>query len=99
MADGFELVTAELRAHASRLDGIRDQLNTALAAARTVSLPTGAYGVICQFFPPMVDPVEQMGMDAIGEAVTAMEETATEIRGTADTYDAVDDTNRQAFRS
>lgn len=96
---GFELVPEELRAHASRLDGIRDRLSTALDAARTVSLPTGAYGVICQFFPPMVDPVEQMGMDAISEAATAVEATANEIRETAKTYDAVDDANRQAFRS
>lgn len=96
---GFELVPEELRAHASRLDGIRDRLSTALDAARTVSLPTGAYGVICQFFPPMVDPIEQMGMDAIGEAATAVEATAAEIRETAKAYDAVDDANRQAFRS
>lgn len=96
---GFGLVPEELRAHASRLDGIRDRLSQALDAARTVSLPTGAYGVICQFFPPMVDPIEQMGMDGIGEAVTAMEATATEIRETAKAYDAVDDVNRQAFRS
>lgn len=100
MSDGgFGLVPEELRAHASRLDGIRDRLSTALDAARTVSLPTGAYGVICQFFPPMVDPVEQMGMDAIGEAVTAMDGTAAEVRETAKTYEAVDDANRQAFRS
>jgi hypothetical protein len=96
---GFELVPEELRAHAARLDGIRDRLSTALDAARTVSLPTDAYGLICQFFPPMVDPVEQMGMDAIGEAVTAMEETATGVRETAKTYDAVDEANRSAFGS
>lgn len=96
---GFELVPEELRAHASRLDGIRDRLSTALDAARTVSLPTGAYGVICQFFPPMVDPIEQMGMDGIGEAVTAMEATAGEVRDTAKDYEAVDDANRQAFGS
>lgn len=96
---GFGLVPEELRAHAARLDGIRDRLSTALDAARTVSLPTGAYGVICQFFPPMVDPVEQMGMDAISEAVTSMESTATEVRETAKAYEAVDDTNRQAFGS
>ncbi|MEV8441829.1 type VII secretion target [Actinosynnema sp. NPDC051121] len=96
---GFELLPEELRAHASRLDGIRDRLSTALDAARTVSLPTGAYGVICQFFPPMVDPVERMGMDAISEAATAVEATANDVRETAKTYDAVDDGNRQAFRS
>ena len=99
MTGSFELVPEELRAHASRLDGIRDRLSTALDAARTVSLPTGAYGVICQFFPPMVDPVEQMGMDAIAEAVTAMQSTADEVRETARTYEMVDDTNRQAFSS
>ncbi|ANZ34730.1 hypothetical protein BBK82_00185 [Lentzea guizhouensis] len=96
---GFGLVPEELRAHAARLDGIRDRLSTALDAARTVSLPTDAYGQICQFFPPMVDPVEQMGMDAIGAAVTAVEETATGVRETAKAYDAVDESNRSAFGS
>ncbi|MCS7476774.1 ESX-1 secretion-associated protein [Umezawaea endophytica] len=97
MSDGFGLVTGELRAHASRLNGIRDQLTAALDAARTVSLPTEAYGQICQFFPPVVDPVEQSGMDAIAEAITSMEFTATEMRQTAEQYQAVDDANRQAF--
>jgi len=79
------------------LDGIQGQLSTALDAARTVSMPRDAYGVICQFFPPMIDPIENAGVQALQEAVNAMGNTARAIRDTATTYADTEAANAAAF--
>ncbi|GLZ37562.1 type VII secretion target [Actinokineospora sp. NBRC 105648] len=97
MPDGYGLTATELDAHASHVDGVADQLNTALSAATAVALPTGAYGVICQFFPPLLDPVEQYGIDAITESVTAMTDNAAGIRGNAENYRTMESDTADAF--
>lgn len=82
---GFEL-GADLDAHASQLDGCTDQLQQAVDAARRVSMPTDAYGILCQPFRMLLDPVEQYGIDALTEAVTAMRATAEKVRKASETY-------------
>ncbi|HEU0079575.1 MAG TPA: type VII secretion target [Longimicrobiaceae bacterium] len=97
MAGGYEVITEALVTHATSLGRIADQLGTALDAANTVSMPRDAYGVICQFFPPMIDPIEQAGVSAIQQGVTSMNESVTAVNTTAREYDAVETTNAQSF--
>ena len=97
MAGGYEVVTEALVGHATSLGRIADQLNTALDAANTVSMPRDAYGVICQFFPPMIDPIEQAGVNAIQQGVTSVNDTITAVNNTARDYDTVETTNAQSF--
>lgn len=97
MSDQFNVLTDQLNGHAGTLDGLKGQLSTALDAARTVSMPRDAYGVICQFFPPMIDPLENAGVEALQEAVNAMGNTAGAIRDTATTYADTDTANAAAF--
>jgi hypothetical protein len=97
MSDHFNVLTDQLNGHAGTLDGVQGQLATALDAAQTVSMPRDAYGVICQFFPPMIDPIEAAGVQALQEAVNAMGNTARAIRDTATTYSDTDAGNAAAF--
>lgn len=84
MAD-MEL-SADLTAHAHQLDGIADGLNQAVDAANQVSMPTDAYGILCQPFRMMLDPVEQYGIKALKDAVTAMTTVSGNVREAAKTY-------------
>lgn len=97
MAGGYEVITDALVGHATSLGRIADQLSTALDAATTVSMPRDAYGIICQFFPPMIDPIEQAGVNAIQQGVTSMNDTITAVNNTARDYDTVETTNSQSF--
>lgn len=97
MSDHFDVLTDQLDGHAATLDGVRGQLTTALDAATTVSMPRDAYGIICQFFPPMIDPIENAGVQALRESVDAMGNTARAIRDTARTYAEADAANASAF--
>jgi hypothetical protein len=89
-AGGFE-IGADLNAHASQLDGVTDSLRQAVDAANQVSMPTDAYGIICQPFRMLLDPVEQFGVDALTKAVEAMESVAEAARTSAKGYQAVED--------
>lgn len=87
---GFE-VGSDLTAHASQIDGVTDALRTAADAARQVSMPTDAYGILCQPFRMLLDPVEQYGIDAINDAVTAMEAVGEKVRKSAKAYQDYED--------
>lgn len=88
MADGYEVLTAELDANAGRVDGFADRLRAAVDAARTVSMDDGAFGVICQPFAMLLNPFEQMGVGALSKAVETVAEQAGTLRQTARVYDS-----------
>ncbi|WP_199433278.1 type VII secretion target [Qaidamihabitans albus] len=95
---GFEVGT-DLDAHAGQLDGCTDQLRQAVDAARQVSMPTDAYGILCQPFRMLLDPVEQYGIDALNEAVSAMESAAGKVRKAAQHYQSTEDDITSTLRT
>ncbi|MFC0115588.1 type VII secretion target [Kibdelosporangium aridum] len=97
MPDGYGVLPDELRAHASRLNGLQDRLNTALDAANQVALGDQAYGVICSFFVPIVHAVSAPGVTALRGTATAMGETSVGVKTTATSYDDVEQSNTQPF--
>jgi hypothetical protein len=96
--NGFELISGSLEEHGGQLDGLVDRLRQAVDAAHQVSMPTDAYGIICQPFRMLLDPVEQYGITALTKAVEAMAATAKGIRDTAKTYQEIEDTNSRLFQ-
>ncbi|GLY66742.1 type VII secretion target [Amycolatopsis taiwanensis] len=91
----FEVVPDELTTHAGRLDALTDRLSTTLSAANTVSMDTQAYGLLCAFLPPIVNPVEQKGMDAIRAASEGVSTTADNVRAAADAYRETEQSNTE----
>jgi hypothetical protein len=87
----FTVVSDELRAHASHLDGLVDRLNTAVSAANTVSMDNSCYGILCQFLPPIINAVtQQHATDALKASVTGMTDVAANVRTAATNYDQQD---------
>jgi hypothetical protein len=97
MADGFGVLSTELRGHAAGIDALLDRLDQAISAAQTVSMPDGAYGLICQFLPPVINPLERRGVDGISAARSGMAEAATAVRDSAEAYDTHDLANEKSF--
>jgi hypothetical protein len=95
--DGFR-IGVDLSAHSQQLKGVMDSLKQAMDAARQVSMPTDAYGILCQPFRMMLDPVEKFGMDALKDAAEAMDAAAEEIKSTARTYQGVDGGHAATFK-
>ncbi|MFS8098452.1 ESX-1 secretion-associated protein [Lentzea alba] len=88
---GFNVTSDVLEAHAKALQGLHGRLQGAVDAANTVSMPTDAYGIICQPFRMLLDPVEQWGMDALKGVAEAMDSTAKKVADTAKDYQEVED--------
>jgi len=95
--EGYGVLVRELRAHASRLDALHDQLNTAFQAANQVHLGSAAYGQICQFFVPIVQLVSGPGVEAISEAAGTMSATAGGVRDTGTAYESQDQAGARTF--
>lgn len=96
-ADGFQ-IGVDLTAHSQQLSGIMDSLAQAVDAARQVSMPTDAYGILCQPFRMMLDPVEKYGIDALKDAVDAMETASGQVKATATQYETMDQGHAAALR-
>lgn len=97
MSEQMNVVIESLRAHASKVDGVADELDGAAGASERVSMDNDAYGILCRPFAWMVDQVEQHGIDTIKEAAKAIRDTAEEVRAAAEDYQSADDGNRDMF--
>lgn len=97
MTDQYGVVTAALQGHAKTLDGYGARLGQAFDAARQVSMPSDAYGEICQFFPVLLDPLQQRGLDALAAAAENMRGVAGKMGETAGAYAEAEQLNASAF--
>ncbi|WP_158853505.1 type VII secretion target [Saccharothrix deserti] len=86
---GFEVASGDLRAHAGKVDAHAAGLGTAADAAGQV-MPDAAYGIICQFLPPLFNEVETIAHEALQAARGGLETVAQSLRDSADAYDAED---------
>jgi hypothetical protein len=96
---GFEIVADTLEAHSKQLDDLGSRLQGAVDAAKTVSMPTDAYGIICQPFRMMLDPVEQWGLDALQGAVEAMDAAGKAVKDTVNQYREMEEAIRDSFKA
>lgn len=94
---GFAVLPTELRSHAGGVDGLAQRIGEAMVAARQVSMDDAAYGVICQFLPPLLEEIEQQAADALGAGQTGVSELAIRLRHTADEYERRDDDSAVRF--
>ncbi|WP_433274624.1 type VII secretion target [Actinosynnema sp. CS-041913] len=96
---GFEIVADTLDGHGKQLSDLSSRIQTAVDAAKTVSMPTDAYGIICQPFRMMLDPVEQWGLDALQGAVEAMEAAGKAVKDTVTQYREMEESIRDSFKA
>jgi hypothetical protein len=95
----FNVQAEDLTAHASHLEGLTDRLDTAISAAQAVSMSDEAYGLLCSFLPPIVNPMEEEGMNALKAAKEGITVTADNVRSTAKDYLDTDDANADSFKT
>ena len=94
----YEVVSEELTKHAAHPDELVDRLGTAIPAAQTVSMSDEAYGLLCSFLPPKINPVEEEGMNALRAASEGVRATADNVRTTAREYQETDEGNAESFK-
>lgn len=93
----FQVEAENLTAHASHLEALTDRVDTAIAAAQEVSMSDDAYGLLCSFLPPIINPMEQQGLDALKSAKEGITTTAENVRQTAKEYQETDQAGADNF--
>jgi hypothetical protein len=91
VSDRFEVVTDDLRTHAANIDAVRQRFDAVLSAIDTVAQDNEAYGIICQFLPPILSNRQDEQKELTTMAQENLQLLAEAVRGTADDYDAVDE--------
>lgn len=92
MSDAVQMPIDAVRGHASTVDGVADALDQARGAGEA-GMDSMAYGQICSFLPGLLEPVFEDALSALTRSVNAIHETASELRTTADTTQATDQSN------
>ena len=98
MTDKYEVLTDELTAHAGKLHALTERLRTAADAANQATMNDDAYGVICQPFAMMLQPFEQMGLNAVRQGVGTLSDTADKVRKATTHYDTTETAEAAKFR-
>ncbi|GAA2319231.1 type VII secretion target [Glycomyces scopariae] len=99
MSDQFEVVTDDLRTHAANIDAVRERFGAVLSAMETISQDNEAYGIICQFLPPVLEGRQDEQKELTTMAQENLEMLAEALRSTADDYDAVDEGVASSYHS
>ncbi|WP_410658471.1 type VII secretion target [Amycolatopsis sp. lyj-112] len=96
MTGTFEVDPDDLTAHASHLEGLVDRLGTAHAATGS-AMSDDAYGLLCAFLPPIVNPTGERAAEAIKAASEGIQATADNVRTAAKSYTEGDTANAEPF--
>ncbi|GAB3897208.1 hypothetical protein GCM10029964_079700 [Kibdelosporangium lantanae] len=95
----YEVVTDDLRAHVSHLEGLMDRVQTAMQAAQSVSMDDQAYGLICAFLPAIISPMQEKGAQAMTDASNALGTTADNVNKAIAAYEDQEQATAQPFES
>jgi hypothetical protein len=95
---GFEVQADAILRHAATVDEVSAGVAQGRAAAGTVSLGHGAYGLLCQIVPALLEPVQESTITALGEAADALRNAAEDLRATARDYIGSDQRTAGGFR-
>ncbi|MGC4878375.1 type VII secretion target [Micromonospora sp. DT43] len=90
-ADGFEVDSQALRAHANAVDDTADAADACRRAASSIALGRDAYGRMCQLIPGLLHPIQEATIDGFGETVRALQEAADGLRTVSDRYERGDE--------
>jgi excreted virulence factor EspC (type VII ESX diderm) len=93
MSDGYDVEIDMVQRHATNVARIAGQLDPALQAANSQSLPDDAFGIICAQIGIggwLVTPLHDRGVTAVSNAVARADEINHILGGVARTYDDIE---------
>jgi len=99
MSDHIDVVTDDLVTHAANIDALRERFGAILGAIDSVAQDNEAYGIICQFLPPILADRQSEQKELTSMAQENLELLAQALRSTAEAYEAADESTSQEHQS
>ncbi|SDK50102.1 Excreted virulence factor EspC, type VII ESX diderm [Glycomyces sambucus] len=81
----------QLRDHAQHLDGLADAFGDVIGAGDHIVQDGEAYGLLCQWIPPILEERQQKQQDITELLQTNLGKIAAALREVADNYESTDD--------
>jgi hypothetical protein len=91
MGDHIDVEPEALITHAAHIDSLRERFGAILSAMDSVEQENEAYGIICQFLPPVLAARQEDQKEFTTMAQENLELLAQALRDTADAYMAADE--------
>ncbi|MEU6247560.1 type VII secretion target [Glycomyces sp. NPDC047010] len=91
MGTHIEVDPEELDAHAANILTLHQRFDAVLSAIDTVSQDDQAYGIICQFLPPILEGRQSEQRELTSMEQGNLERLAQALKDTASSYRDVDD--------
>lgn len=95
MGDHIDVEPEALITHAAHIDSLRERFGAILSAMDSVEQDNEAYGIICQFLPPILAGRQADQKELVEMAQENLELLAQALRDTAEAYDAADEATAQ----
>ncbi|MEU5873934.1 type VII secretion target [Glycomyces sp. NPDC047369] len=92
MGTHLEVDPDELDAHAANIMTLHDRFDAVLSAIDAVSQDDQAYGVICQFLPPILEGRQSVQRELTAREQGNLERLAQALKDTATSYREADET-------
>jgi hypothetical protein len=89
-ADRIQFPVQLVERHAAGVEQAGEALELARSAVHDVTMDSGAYGLLCQFLPGVLNPVLALSAGALRRTADAVHETAAGLRATAASMAATD---------
>lgn len=91
MSDQFDVVTDDLNTHAANIDALRERFGAVQSAMDSVVQDNEAYGIICQFLPPVLASRHADQKELVTMAEENLDLLAQALRAAAESYTAADE--------
>jgi uncharacterized protein YukE len=97
MSDHIDVEPEAIMTHAAHIDELRDRFAAIQSAMDSVQQDNEAYGIICQFLPPILAERQEDQKRLSTKAQSNLEKLAQALRETADSYTAADEETAQEY--
>lgn len=91
MSDQFDVTPEDLLAHAANIEAIAERIGPIMDAMSSVTESTEAYGIICQFLPPVLAGRQDEQKELSEMARENLTMLAQAVRDSAAAYEAADE--------
>ena len=98
VAGGYLTDTAQIRRHVHNLEAVRDRFDAVKAASAHIAQDDGAYGLLCQWLPPVLEGRHQRQDSLIAYVEENLALAADALAAVAAAYDDADGRAADAIR-
>lgn len=99
MAGQFDVTPEDLQTHAANIDALRERFGAVLGAIDSVAQDNEAYGIICQFLPPVLADRQAEQKELTAMAEENLDLLAQALRATAEDYENADEAGAKEQRA